>query len=69
MPDTADSTPAPSVFGALTDPAAGGLGARAKAFLAQPPVRRTLPWFAGVSAAGISAVVWMAMSPAPQRML
>ena len=42
---------------------------RAKAFLAQPPVRRTLPWFAGVSAAGLSAVLWMTMSPAPQRML
>lgn len=69
MADTADPAIAPSVFGALTDPAAGGFGARAKAFLAQPPVRRTLPWFAGVSAAGISAVVWMAMSPAPQRML
>ena len=69
MADTADPTAAPSAFGALTDPAAGGFGARAKAFLSHPPVRRTLPWFAGVSAAGISAVVWMAMSPAPQRML
>ncbi|MEL0254282.1 MAG: flagellar basal-body MS-ring/collar protein FliF, partial [Novosphingobium sp.] len=28
-----------------------------------------LPWFAGVSAAGLSAVLWMTMSPAPQRML
>ncbi|MFM2373030.1 MAG: flagellar M-ring protein FliF, partial [Pseudomonadota bacterium] len=69
MADTADPAAAPSAFGALTDPAAGGFGARAKAFLSHPPVRRTLPWFAGVSAAGISAVVWMAMSPAPQRML
>ncbi|MCX7284153.1 MAG: flagellar basal-body MS-ring/collar protein FliF [Novosphingobium sp.] len=46
-----------------------GPAARAKAFLAQPPVRRMLPWFAGASAAGLSAVLWLAMSPAPQRML
>lgn len=68
MADLAD-TPAPSTFGVLTDPAAGGPGARAKAFLSQPPVRKMLPWFAGVSAAGLSAVLWLAMSPAPQRML
>lgn len=69
MADTASPAATPSVFGALTDPAAGGFGARARAFLAQPPVRRALPWFAGASAAGLSAVVWLAMSPAPQRML
>jgi flagellar M-ring protein FliF len=68
MADLAD-TPAPSGFGVLSDPAAGGPGARAKAFLAQPPVRRMLPWFAGVSAAGLTAVLWLTMSPAPQRML
>ncbi|MFY7838293.1 MAG: flagellar basal-body MS-ring/collar protein FliF [Novosphingobium sp.] len=68
MADLAD-TPAPSTFSVLTDPAAGGPGARAKAFLSQPPVRKMLPWFAGVSAAGLSAVLWLAMSPAPQRML
>lgn len=60
---------APSGFGALTDPAGGNFGSRVKTFLAQPPVRRTLPWFAGVSAAGLTAVLWMTMAPAPQRML
>ncbi|MES2300544.1 MAG: flagellar basal-body MS-ring/collar protein FliF [Pseudomonadota bacterium] len=68
MADTADPT-APSGFGALTDPAGGSVGSRVKTFLAQPPVRRTLPWFAGVSAAGLTAVLWMTMAPAPQRML
>lgn len=67
MADLAD-TPS-TMLGTLSDPAGGGPGARAKAFLSLPPVRRMLPWFAGVSAAGLSAVVWMAMSPAPQRML
>lgn len=67
----ADLIPAnpPSTFGVLTDPAAGSFGARARAFLGQPPVRRTLPWFAGVSAAGLTAVLWLTMAPAPQRML
>ncbi|MFN3469256.1 MAG: flagellar basal-body MS-ring/collar protein FliF [Novosphingobium sp.] len=69
MADAADTVPAPSAFAALSDPAGGSLGARARAFLAQPPVRRALPWFAGASAAGISAVLWLAMAPAPQRVL
>ena len=56
MADLVPATPAPSTFGVLTDPAAGSFGTRAKAFLAQPPVRRTLPWFAGVSAAGLTGV-------------
>jgi len=42
---------------------------RTGAFLGQPPVRRVLPWFAGVSAAGLTALLWMAMAPAPQRVL
>lgn len=67
MADT--SSIAPSGFGALTDPAGGTMAMRAKAFFGQPAVRRTLPWFAGVSAAGLTAVLWMTMAPAPQRML
>ena len=65
----ADLDPVPSTFGILTDPAGGSFGTRARAFLTQPPVRRTLPWFAGVSAAGLTAVLWLTMAPAPQRML
>lgn len=67
MADTDSS--GPTGFGALTDPAGGSIGNRAKTFLGQPAVRRTLPWFAGVSAAGLTAVLWMTMAPAPQRML
>lgn len=43
--------------------------ARAGAFIGQPPVRRALPWFAGVSAAGLTALLYMTMAPAPQRVL
>jgi flagellar M-ring protein FliF len=68
MAETTDPS-ASSGFGALTDPAGGNFGSRVKTFLAQPPVRRTLPWFAGGSAAGLTAVLWMTMAPAPQRML
>lgn len=58
-----------SIFAPLTDPAGGGMMARTGAFLGQPPVRRTLPWFAGVSAAGLTALLYMTMAPAPQRIL
>ncbi|MBU6395111.1 MAG: flagellar M-ring protein FliF [Sphingomonadales bacterium] len=58
-----------SVFALLTDPAGGSMLARTGAFLGQPPVRRALPWFAGVSAAGLTALLYMTMAPAPQRVL
>lgn len=54
---------------ALTDPTEGSIATRAKAFLGQPSVRRTIPWFAGVSAAGLTALLYMTMAPAPQRVL
>lgn len=53
---------------ALTD-SGGSVATRAKAFLAQPSVRRTIPWFAGVAAAGLTGLLYMTMAPAPQRML
>lgn len=62
-------TTASSALGALTDPTSGTLPERARAFLGQPPVRRALPWLAGMSAAGLTAVLWATMAPAPQRML
>ncbi|MBB4611836.1 flagellar basal-body MS-ring/collar protein FliF [Novosphingobium taihuense] len=65
----AEANPSATQAGSLTDPLAGGLGARAKAMLAQPSVRRMIPWFAGVSAAGLTGVLWLTMAPAPQRML
>jgi len=42
---------------------------RLGAFAAQPPVRKALPWFAGVAGAGLIALVWATLSPAPQRVL
>jgi flagellar M-ring protein FliF len=58
-----------SILTPLTDPAGGGMPARLGAFMRQPGVRRALPWFGGVSAAGLTALLWMTMAPAPQRML
>ena len=58
-----------SLFAPLTDPAGGSMLSRTGAFLGQPPVRRALPWFAGVSAAGLTALLYMTMAPAPQRIL
>lgn len=69
MADPAAPAPSLSVFAPLTDPAGGSLLARTGAFLGQPPVRRALPWFAGVSAAGLTALLYLAMAPAPQRIL
>jgi flagellar M-ring protein FliF len=42
---------------------------RVRAFAAQPPVRKALPWFGGVAALGLLALTWAALSPAPQRIL
>ena len=61
--------PAPSLFAPLTDPAGGPAFTRLRSFAAQPPVKRMVPWFAGLSAVGLAAVAWLALSPAPQRVL
>jgi flagellar M-ring protein FliF len=42
---------------------------RLRAFVAQPPVRKALPWFGGVAGLGLLALTWAALSPAPQRVL
>lgn len=69
LPVPATLEPQGSVFAALTDPAGGSALTRTGKFLSQPPVRRALPWFAGVSAAGLTGLLWMTMAPAPQRVL
>ncbi|WP_121116565.1 flagellar basal-body MS-ring/collar protein FliF [Croceibacterium ferulae] len=61
--------PAPSVLAPLRDPLGGPLPRRLSAFVAQPPVKKALPWFAGVAGAGVLALTWAAMAPAPQRVL
>ena len=58
-----------SVLAPLTDPAGGSMPARMAGFLGQSAIRRTLPWMGGVAAAGLTAALWMAMAPAPQRVL
>lgn len=58
-----------SLLAPLTDPAGGSAVRRLSAFAAQHPVRRALPWFLGVAAAGASALVWVTLAPAPQRVL
>lgn len=69
VPAGAGGSPPPSLLAPLTDPAGGTLPARMGAFLRQPPLRRALPWFGGVTAAGLTGLLWLTMAPAPQRML
>src|SRR5690554_6924686 len=42
---------------------------RVRAFTAQPPVRKALPWFVGMAGIGLLAMTWATLSPAPQRIL
>jgi flagellar M-ring protein FliF len=58
-----------SLLAPLTDPGGGSMPARLGQFMGQGPVRRALPWFAGVAATGLVALLWLEMAPAPQRML
>lgn len=59
----------PSLLEPLRSPANGGAIERLRAFAAQPPVRKALPWFGGVAGLGLLAITWAALSPAPQRVL
>lgn len=47
----------------------GSFKERFAAFTAQPVVRKALPWFAGLVSIGALALLWAALSPAPQRVL
>jgi len=58
-----------SILTPLTDPNAGPAMARARAFLGQGPVKKALPWFAGVSLLGAGALAWGMLAQAPQRVL
>lgn len=62
---------APTGGGALAT-LTGGSGTfseRARAFVAQPSVRKMLPWFAGTAGLGLLALTWATLSSAPQRVL
>jgi flagellar M-ring protein FliF len=61
--------PAGSLLAPLRDRRGGSILTRLGAFAAQPPVRKALPWFAGVAGIGLLALVWAGLSPAPQRVL
>lgn len=78
MSDLVPAGATPSGTAAVAVPAAalsmgglqgGSLLDRARAFAAQEPVQRMLPWFLGVSALGGVALAWAALSPSPQRTL
>ena len=47
----------------------GSMGQRARAFAAQPVVRKALPWFVGMAGLGIAALLWATLAPGPQRVL
>ena len=69
----ADLIPASSSAGSLLtplrDPAGGPVLTRIGAFTAQPAVKKALPWFAGIAGAGLLALTWATLAPAPQRVL
>lgn len=58
-----------SLLAPLTDPAGGGAMQKLRAFTAQGPVRKALPWFAVAAGVGALALTWAALSPQPQRVL
>lgn len=47
----------------------GPFAERLSGFVAQPAVKKTLPWFAALAGVSVLAMVWLALSPAPQRVL
>ena len=68
----ADLVPAPASQTLIGTPLALDGGSpldRARAFLAQPLVRRALPWFLGVAALGGAGLTWQLLGPEPQRVL
>jgi flagellar M-ring protein FliF len=69
VPVGAGGSPPPSLLAPLTNPAGGPALTRIGTFLGQPPLRRALPWFGGIMAAGLTGLLWLTMAPPPQRML
>jgi len=59
----------PSLLAPLTDPAGGPVLTRLGAFTRQPAVRKTLPWFGGMSGIGMAALAWATLAPQAQRTL
>jgi flagellar M-ring protein FliF len=65
----AGAAPQGSLLAPLTDPLGGNVLTRMSAFIAQPAVKRMLPWFLGVAALGGAALTWATVAPSPQRVL
>ncbi|RIV81338.1 flagellar M-ring protein FliF [Aurantiacibacter xanthus] len=65
MADLVPATP----NGSLTIDHGTGPMAQVKGFVAQPAVRKMLPWFIGTAGLGLAALTWALVVPAPQRML
>ena len=72
--------PAGAPQGAATPPGQGSIlepltsgsgtaGQRARAFAAQPAVKKALPWFVGLAGLGIAGLLWATLAPGPQRVL
>ena len=73
MSDLVPATTGPQggvpVLSSLTGPAGGTPLERIKHLAAQPAIRKTLPWFAGLAALGMVALTWNMVAPSPQRVL
>ena len=65
----ADLVPIPASSGTPFSLDSGSVLNRAQGFLAQPAVRRALPWFLGVAALGGAGLTWQMFGPVPQRVL
>jgi len=59
----------PTLLEPFRDSTGGSALDRVRAFTAQPPIRKALPWFVGMAGIGLLAMTWATLSPAPQRIL
>lgn len=65
------ASPPPSQ-GSILEPltsGTGSMGERARAFAAQPLIKKVLPWFVGMAGLGVAALLWATLAPGPQRVL
>ena len=72
VPANAPQGAVPPSRGSVLEPltsGGGSMGERARAFAAQPMVKKVLPWFVGMAGLGIAALVWATLAPGPQRVL
>lgn len=65
----APAGPTPSILAPLTNPGGGSTFTRLRSFVAQPAVKKTLPWFAGMMVLGAGTLSWGMLAPVPQRVL